>query len=85
MNLTPKSLRQELMSEVEKNKALLSVGDRLYSPGQTAYKILEISLEEDYMAVVEEEAGEIDYFCFESLQLGWVVLTAANKAAMSLS
>jgi hypothetical protein len=80
MNLTPAHLRERFLSEVAKNKHLLSVGDGIYGFGYD-HRIAEVT--ETYIQVIDQETGEEDYLEFESMQLGWSIrLSAKNAASM---
>lgn len=74
MNLTPSRLRDELMSEVEKNKELLSPGDILSS----AYNVYQV--DDVYEHGFTTVCG--DAFSYDGLQIGWRIKSAAKEKQM---
>jgi len=80
MNLTSPAMRAELMSAVERNKALLTIGD-VVGTTDDKYRITQIDLSEDYWVGINTETDEEEYFGFD-LGHTWYVKEAQNIEQM---
>jgi hypothetical protein len=85
MNLTPPALRLEWMSEVEKNKHLLSVDDVISANNGNVYQITELHIDgddqADYIVCFDVETKEVEHFTLD-LGISWWVKSAKRKAEM---
>lgn len=68
-------LDKSLLSEVEINKHLIRVDDKLYSPGQDFYIVTEL-FEGGFSAKCEWEENDF-YFC--ELQKGWFIMESTKR------
>lgn len=70
MNLTPKSLKEELMSEVEKNQARVQVGVVLYFIDCCNFQKWEVTELFEGGFVAKDDYEEKDFW-FDELQISW--------------
>ncbi len=83
MNLMSASMKEELMSEVEKNGHLLSVGDFLYYIDAANFEVWEVIHCDGFLSIKNDEEI-IEGLDFDDLQHGWSIRSAARIAEMTL-